>query len=682
MKDLSTPLKPVISCESKLMRMWPIPRMNSSSIETRYCWKKARRKRDRGEQKKTVRSARVGPGCENQSDQRWTEEFLDFSDEEVLAESLSESAESAESDGSHEDHGATRKREKINSRSIALHESDSDAVAGPEEDDEAGEWGISRRDYYNADTIETEADALEEEAEARRLQQKQLQGLTEEDFGFDEKDWLEAGKPGTQGADDDVRNNVIREVLPGLEITDAMGPEERLKIIKTRYPEFDPLRKELIELQALHEELELAAKASTAVDLHTQLKLNGNESKGIYEDKTPVAVVKHCASSAYLAALCMYFVLLTSGSTDQNGRATAMPPAELRNHTVMNVLVQCRELWGKVKDIPIPNQSGMGDGLHESLNDDASQEGLDIGVQDPEKPTNSEIQLNKDVKRVHKTKAEKAHARAQAEAEALRLERINKTEQDLLTLDALISSSKPSKSFVQPSRKRNGSPLSSDFGEQTFLTAREASEKAKSKKSLRFYTSQIAQKSQKRDNAGRDAGGDNDVPYRERLRDRQERLNVEAESRGKKTKNDKKNAALGGDSDEEDRRIATELRGSPDEEDYYAQISAQSALKKAQKLAHASSISGPPSAHPRPEDPITHADGKRAITYAIEKNKGLAPRRKKDVRNPRVKKRRKFEAKTKKLASVRQVYRGGEGKGGYEGEKTGIKMGVVRGVKL
>lgn len=51
------------------------------------------------------------------------------------------------------------------------------------------------------------------------------------------------------------------------------------------------------------------------------------------------------------------------------------------------------------------------------------------------------------------------------------------------------------------------------------------------------------------------------------------------------------------------------------------------------------------------------------------------------MRNPRVKKRKKFEEKKKKLGSIRQVYRGGEGKG-YGGELTGIKTNLVRSVKL
>ena len=73
-------------------------------------------------------------------------------------------------------------------------------------------------------------------------------------------------------------------------------------------------------------------------------------------------------------------------------------------------------------------------------------------------------------------------------------------------------------------------------------------------------------------------------------------------------------------------------------------------------------------------------DGKRAINYQILKNRGLTPHKKKDNRNTRVKKRKKYEQAKKKLKSVRQVYEGSLGP--YEGEKTGIKKGLSRSVKL
>ncbi|KLJ07361.1 hypothetical protein EMPG_17170 [Blastomyces silverae] len=114
-------------------------------------------------------------------------------------------------------------------------------------------------------------------------------------------------------------------------------------------------------------------------------------------------------------------------------------------------------------------------------------------------------------------------------------------------------------------------------------------------------------------------------------------------------------------------------------------VAARSKQKKADKQnladAHAAAGREGKGARVRFEETVGE-DGKRAITYAIEKNKGLTPKRSKDVRNPRVKKKKKYEAKKKKLGSIRQVYKGGEGRGGYGGELTGIKTNLVKSVKL
>ena len=220
----------------------------------------------------------------------------------------------------------------------------------------------------------------------------------------------------------------------------------------------------------------------------------------------------------------------------------------------------------------------------------------------------------------------------------------------------------------------------SDLGEEAPLTAHEAAEKAKHKKSLRFYTSQIAQKANKRGAAGRNAGGDDDIPYRERLKDRQARVNAEAERRGQRNADAK--ADLGGESDEEDARQAREIRGEGDN-DYYDLIASRTARKKADKaaLAEAQRQAALQGGQVRQEAAVG-PDGKRKITYAIEKNKGLTPHRKKEVRNPRVKKRKKYDEKKKKLGSIKPVYKGGEGRGGYGGELTGIKKGLVKSTKL
>ena len=73
-------------------------------------------------------------------------------------------------------------------------------------------------------------------------------------------------------------------------------------------------------------------------------------------------------------------------------------------------------------------------------------------------------------------------------------------------------------------------------------------------------------------------------------------------------------------------------------------------------------------------------NGKRAIGYQIMKNKGLTAKRKKENRNARVKKRKKYDVAKKKLKSIRAVYTGQQGP--YQGELTGISKKISRSVKL
>lgn len=598
------------------------------------------------------------------------DEFLEFSDEEVLSAPPS-IGESEDLEKSEEEDFANRKApaKPKSYRDNGQTHSDSEASQLPSDDNEIDGWGTSKSDYYNADVIETEADAREEEAEVRRLQQKYLQGMTEADFGFDEADWLEAGKEdqGNQVDEGKMQHGVISEVLPQLEITDAMSPDERLKILQRRYPEFQPLAEEYLNLQPTHEDLTLAAAAAS----ETQ---SGMQTNGSNQGKLPIAVVKHRALSVYLAALCMYFSILTSTTTTAETKTVAMPPNELRDHPIMDSLVQCRELWLKARNLVIPQPiANIIAPLDNKMEDDtvvltnANEEASTIAK--PKK---------------RKSKAERAAARAQEEAKNRHLERLRETEASLASLSNLTKKkvSKPAAKAAPPRVPDNGDD-DSDFGDPTHLEAHEAAQKAERKKSLKFYTSQIVSKSQKRGAAGRDAGGDADIPYKERLRDRQERLNAQAEKRGTKKSKANGQEALGGESDEDDAKAAAEIRNGG-EEDYYDLVAGRSSAKKASKakLAAAEQAAAANGLLARiPDEEMDGDEGKRAISYAIEKNKGLHPKRKKEVRNPRVKKRKKFEEKKKRLGSIRPVYGGGEGKG-YQGELTGIKGGLVRSVKL
>jgi U3 small nucleolar RNA-associated protein 3 len=554
----------------------------------------------------------------NMKRRRKEDEEIDFSDEEVFGYEDSDSNNKA--------------RPSKSKRKAAQDDSEDEAdKANGEEGEEEGWWGASKKEYYNADNIETEADALEEETEAKRIQQKKLAKMAEEDFIFDGDEWL------TGEQEDKEDGETVTEVLKEVEVTDDMSTEERLKLLSARYPEFDYLVKDFQELQPQLDILRTDAKASAPKSL---------------------AAIKYWVLGCYVASLASYLAILTSPARDAAKAQRTIDPAELREHEVMETLIQCREAWERVKDMRSLKTP------EESLAQDVD----------------SILQLNGDESAVQTKRKSKKSREADAAAAAKKAKKLAKAkaiEETVADLyDLPINTKSKTKKRDQANNAQDDD--SSDFGEEETLDARAAADKAARKKSLKFYTSQIVQKANRRAGAGRDAGGDMDIPHRERLRDRQARLLAEAEKRGKR--DSKLGANLGEDSDEEDSKTANAVRD--EEDDYYDMVANASKAKKDDKTARYAAYAAASKSDRVVETEEIGEDGKRKITYAIQKNKGLAPRRSKDVRNPRVRRRKQFEAKQKKLKSMKPVWQGGEPKGGYRGELSGINATVIKSTKL
>ena len=490
-----------------------------------------------------------------------------------------------------------------------------------------------------------------------KLQRKQLKGMTDADFGLDDVHWDEQAHD-PQAAEWD---GVEHEALNHPSFSDSMPVEQRISLLRSRYPELLPLVEEFLDLHPRLEQLHLdAAAAKSQPDARLRHGMT-------------IAEAKWTALSAYLAALSMYLALVSAGSRWGNEHGKARPPDELQKHAIMDSLLRCRKVWASWKGVTTA-------GLKLRLPEQDVKRASAGPVQTEDSAVASAETPKKQKKRSRKSKAQRAAEEALAKANTQRRERLLRMQQRLAKLaKADTSTGSPPRSLgpLVP----DGSD-GSDLGEETALGEHEASEKAKRKKSLRFYTAQIAQKVNKRDSARRTAGGDTDIPYRERFRDRQLRLNAEATARGQQGK-DIANAQLAQETDDDADAAAAQAGRQAADEGYYEQIAAQVSVKKAAKAARpevrSDAASGRSGTQPGLND---GAHGKRGLTYVIEKNKGITPSGKRSVRNPRVKKRQKFEDKLKKLNSVRPTYKGGEGRGGYGGELTGIKSNLVKSVKL
>lgn len=152
--------------------------------------------------------------------------------------------------------------------------------------------------------------------------------------------------------------------------------------------------------------------------------------------------------------------------------------------------------------------------------------------------------------------------------------------------------------------------------------------------------------------------GDADLPVRDSLTDRRAKMDG---ARAKSAVNfDEDDFGGGGARGEED-------------EFYQAAKTAASSKKRQRQESHAYPDLLPPSEEPR-------TAGARPINSAIEKNRGLTPHKKKELKNPRKKHRIKFaEANVRRKGQVQEVRASG---GVYGGEGTGIKSKVSKSVKF
>ena len=233
----------------------------------------------------------------------------------------------------------------------------------------------------------------------------------------------------------------------------------------------------------------------------------------------------------------------------------------------------------------------------------------------------------------------------------------------------------------------------SAFGEPTQLDTTDSAEKQAKKRSLQFHASAVETKNNQRKAARDRLTGDADIPYRDRERSR---MAVE------QAKANKRRALLGqeqdtsldeqgwGESDTRDWRDVMGVDGDMDADgsgagdedgDYYDLIA--SGKRKAKKAKKDEYEAMRDEERFVPEDLLEEGQH-RGINRAIEKNKGLAPHRPKTARNPRVKKRLKYEQAKKRLSSRQAVFKGGQAslQGGYGGESSGISTNLVRSRKL
>lgn len=346
-------------------------------------------------------------------------------------------------------------------------------------------------------------------------------------------------------------------------------------------------------------------------------------------DTNPLIEVKSVALSAYLAAVSSYFAIFV------DNLRSGEPFTSMKDNPIMETILSTREVWRQANELP-----EVAIERNTSENEESSEEVF--------------VDAREDITEEEDEDIEQEVAEYSDEQE----EEEEEEEEDTVDIDVT----------KKRTIKRNSRNQGDTFTETDIIDDVDMEDKQRRKKTLRFYTSKIDQAAAKNNKS---YSGDLDVPYKERLFERQQRLIEEARKRGLAKPSDQDYQS--GDDDDQIKE---------DNDDYYDSIK-QSKLEKKQSRKHAHEVAVKAAKEGKLAELQEElgADGKRAINYQILKNKGLTPHRKKEYRNARVKKRKQYEKAKKKLKSVRQVY-DESNRGPYQGEKTGIKKGLSRSVKL
>ena len=518
------------------------------------------------------------------------------------------------------------------------------AQEGEEEDPEG--WGNKRSNYYGADDLENDEDKQEEEAEAIRLQKKHLSELKASDFYEEDdfKQWEKSAKEMEAGPTV-IDTQVVLESLPTQDAAE-LSVQEREKLLDTVYPEAKPLAEELVTLLPQLESLKEQSTSTTSDSPEVQL-----------------SSLKYNSLSAYLGTINAYFALLISNISGTK--------INLKEHPVMEGILKGREVWRSVNDLSV----GTGEPAENDSEEDLDSEGEEDDILNTDtlvaKANTTSKRKRSEVDDLVDDEDDSSDAGSEDDEEKAEIFESEENDSDLdIAVPVIEKSSK-----AQEKRKKKPS-RTSDYGESTDISTADMADKLSRKRNLRYYTSKIDQQSAK---VREKLTGDSDLPYKERRFEREQRLNEEARRRGDLQGRDNDDAD-NFDSGDDDDSTAKQVRASFDN-DYYDMVASSAKQKKSdRKHAHEAAIQAAKEGKLAELQDEIGENGKRAINYQILKNKGLTPHRKKENRNARVKKRKKYDQAQKKLSSVRRVYK--QPTAAYGGEETGIKKNIVRSVKF
>ncbi|KAI8841334.1 Sas10 C-terminal domain-containing protein [Chytridium lagenaria] len=563
-----------------------------------------------------------------------SDDFGGISDEEVFGIDAGDS----DDDLDDEDDRLLGKAQQHLLRNRVLSDDEDDAKPAAKDDADKG-WGRSRKQYYDADEVDLdEEDARLEEEEALRLQKERLEKMAEEDFLGDDDDEIVTKEVG-------IDKDADEQAFESLDVSDRkdalkkLDPKTLHAMAKTRIPEI--------------------------CDLLTDFETLMGQWKDLFGPNVKPEDVKQHAFQFHL--LSSYFV---NASFYLALRSHPSFVKSDQKHPALESLTQISELISffdeNQDDMVTPFDEDAEIGEDDTLSDALYEEELE----EAEKKRKAEKKLSKK----RKTRP--------ADDEELE-------EKDEVIIPQFKSLKKQEKKLAKDRLATKGQ-FTNDFSEAVEgLDDADLEDKISRTRNLRFQVSAAAQRVGKK-KAVTAYNGDMDLPYRDRYGNMMESGKTE----DKEEEGDQQGVELDDADDfgddgfdgldlgedisldmlEDGEDIDGDERGGSEDEG--AKLYAELTGSKRRKVDNALSLDENDDSLYNEND---FAPGtKRASTWEMLTNKGLTPHRKKENRNPRVKKRMRFEAAKKKLKSIRAVAVDRSKVGPYKGELTGIKTSISK----
>ncbi|GMH40230.1 hypothetical protein BSKO_08134 [Bryopsis sp. KO-2023] len=568
-------------------------------------------------------------------------------------------------------------------RQMLMKAKGADDSSSGEEEEEGDEkapvmqWGGARQFYGTADGREADMgdEELEEEAEeVLKLQKQQLRSLDEKDFDLGASDDGDS----EEDAEEEGADPKAEAAASGpKEVGGPVDPEKMAMLIK-QSPELVALCADLKESLT-----ELRTKIGPLVKEAREGGLCENEGLSYLE-------VKHHLLLHYCICIMFYLLMKVEGKP-------------VKDHPVILRLIEIRAFLEKIRPIdarlqyqvekvlraaqmaknaengeenaqeeedalqfaPRPDalitegdlELENGDGIYKApkLNPVAMEEDMEAAneqrrrVEERKRAAQSDL-VNEMVQELTGAPEEvRDHKPGWDTAKAIRalkkMEERSKMEEEMFTRVAFTKAEKKRFKAHKHRAGMAGGMVMSDFADDVRHTLN-AIEGTRS--SQHFDTNTIPQR-------GRPKSGDADLPMKDSFKERK-KLFDQIKMR--------KMEKFG-------------RRSAPTEQEEEAQMAARQA--KQEKVARIQAEkekrrqTKPPSAVPT-------VDGPRGISNEIQKNRGLTPHRRRDIKNPRKRQRLRYEtAKTKRSGAVQKQR---EDKDHYGGEATGIKKNIAKSVRF